>query len=110
MADLLIQSAATLGCETDVTTELVFSGYRVPDDSTGLMLAEVALGRTGHPAQRVSTGGGSDANVFRAAGLDAVLLANGTFDNHMTTEWVPRKNLVGMVEVCEAIVEGAGEC
>lgn len=110
MADLVVQEAAGMDCEVDVVCERVFSGYRVPDDSPGLALAETALGRCGHPVRRVSTGGGSDANVFRSEGLDAILLANGTFDNHMTTEWVPRENLAAMVEVCEAIVEGAGAC
>jgi tripeptide aminopeptidase len=110
MADEVVQSAASHGCEADVITELVFAGYRVPDDSAGLLLAEASLMRTGHEVERVATGGGSDANVFRAAGLDAVLLANGTFDNHMTTEWVPRENLARMVEVCEAIIEQAGQC
>ena len=57
------------------------------------------------------TGGGSDANVFRAGGVDAVLLANGTFANHTTDESVPRSNLGAMLEVCRAIVEqGAGQC
>lgn len=110
MADLVVQESAELGCEADVITEKVFTGYRVPDDSVGLSFAEAALDRTGHGVKRVSTGGGSDASVFRAVGLDAILLSNGTFDNHMTTEWVSRRDLAAMVDVCEAIVEEAARC
>jgi len=66
-----------------------------------------ALERTGHQVSRVATGGGSDANAFLAAGYDAVLLANGTADNHTPQESVPAANLTAMVEVCEAILEGA---
>jgi hypothetical protein len=38
-----------------------------------------------------------------------VLLANGTTDNHTPQESVPARDLTKMLEVCEAIVAGAGE-
>jgi tripeptide aminopeptidase len=58
---------------------------------------------------RVATGGGSDANALIAAGLDCVLLANGTEANHTPQESVPAANLDAMLTVCEAIVAEAGE-
>lgn len=107
MSETLIAEASEVGCEVEIEIGEVFGGYTVPDESPALMLAEAALSRRGHEPSRVSTGGGSDANALRPKGLDAILLANGTYDNHTSDESVPRDNLVEMLEVCCAVVEGA---
>jgi tripeptide aminopeptidase len=104
MSDAMIWAASENGCEVDIVTEEVFRGYRTPDDSPALAIAEEALRERGHEPKRVATGGGSDANVFMAAGIDALLLANGTYDNHTHQESVPRENLVEMLEICESIL------
>ncbi len=107
----MIWAASEAGCEVDIKTEQHFEAYAVPEDSAGLSVAESALATRGHAAKRVTTGGGSDAHVFRAAGLDAILLANGTYENHTHQEWVPRENLAEMLEICEQIViEAAARC
>jgi tripeptide aminopeptidase len=111
MSDSMIWAASEAGCEVDIRTDQHFEAYQVPGDSAGLAVAEAALRTCGHEPERVSTGGGSDAHVFRAGGLDAILLANGTYDNHTHRESVPRQNLVEMLEVCEAIlIEAAARC
>ena len=46
----------------------------------------------------MTTGGGSDANALRAAGFDALLLANGTEANHTPDESVAAAELVRMLE------------
>ncbi|MDQ2621895.1 MAG: M20/M25/M40 family metallo-hydrolase [Actinomycetota bacterium] len=104
MSDQLVWAASEAGCEVDIVTERVFPGYRVPDGSIALEIAEAALTSRGHSPKRISTGGGSDANVFIAGGMDCVLLANGTWENHTADEWVARKDLAGMLEVCEAVL------
>lgn len=107
MSDSMIWAASEHGCEVDIRTEQVFTGYRIDDDSVALKVAEAALASRGHEPRRVATGGGSDANVFNASGIDAILLANGTYENHTHQEWVPRENLIEMLEVCEAAIEEA---
>jgi tripeptide aminopeptidase len=110
MSDAIVWAASSHGCEVDITTERLFGAYRVDDGSRALEIAEAALSARGHEPRRVSTGGGSDANVFAQAGIDVVLLANGTYANHTADEYVPRANLGEMLEVCEAIVAEAGQC
>ena len=57
----------------------------------------------------ISTGGGSDANVFVAAGLPVVNVANGTERNHQPDESVTVEALEQMLDVTLAIVAaGAG--
>ena len=108
MSDAMVWAASEAGCEADIETGRHFTGYRVDDESRALALAEKALEARGITPRRVSTGGGSDANVFRERGMDCLLLANGTFENHTPAEWVPRENLVEMLAVCEEIIGLAG--
>lgn len=110
MGDAMVWAASSHGCEVDISSERLFGAYRVPEGSRALALAEAALRSRGHEPKHVSTGGGSDANVFSEAGMDVVLLANGTYANHTADEYVPRANLAEMLEVCEAIVEEAASC
>jgi tripeptide aminopeptidase len=46
-----------------------------------------------------STGGGSDANVFVARGLEVANLACGMRDIHTVNEWVDVKDLVATAEL-----------
>jgi len=108
MTDAMVWAASECGCEVDVTTERHFTGYRVTEDSRSLSLAEAALEARGHEPVRRSTGGGSDASVFREGGMDCLLLANGTYGNHTHQESVPRGNLTEMLAICEEIVARAG--
>ena len=110
MSDSMIWAASETGCEVDIVTEEIFRGYRT-GDSPALLVAEEALRKRGYEPKRVTTGGGSDAAVFVAAGLDVLLMANGTYDNHTHDESVPRANLGEMLEICEEIVRGtAARC
>lgn len=108
MTDQMVWAASEAGCEVDITTRKHFTGYQVDDESEALRLAEGALAATGPEPLRVRTGGGSDASVFRERGMDCLLLANGTYDNHTHQESVPRRNLELMLTVCEEIVQRAG--
>ncbi|MGK2932160.1 MAG: M20/M25/M40 family metallo-hydrolase [Solirubrobacterales bacterium] len=111
MSDAMVWAASENGCEVDIVTEEIFRGYRTPDDSPALIAAEEALRARGHEPKRVATGGGSDANVFMAADIDVLLLANGTYGNHTHDESVPRDNLVEMLEICEEIlIAAAARC
>jgi tripeptide aminopeptidase len=111
MSNSMVWAASEHGCEVDIVTEEVFRGYRVPDDSPALIVAEAAMKKRGIETSRVPTGGGSDASVFVAAGVDALLLANGTFGNHTHEESVPQANMVEMLEICEEmLVEAAARC
>jgi tripeptide aminopeptidase len=100
--------ASEHGCDVDVRVEEVFRGYRIPNDSKALALAEEGLRRAGHEPVRTSIGGGSDANALRVAGFDCVLLANGPNDVHTSNERVAAADLDAMLEVCEGIVAATG--
>jgi len=108
LSDACAWGASEHGCDADVQIEELFRGYRIPPSSPALALAEAGLRRAGFEPQRTATGGGSDANALVLAGLDCVLLANGTEANHTSDEAVSARNLDAMLEVCEGILAEAG--
>ena len=55
------------------------------------------------------SGGGADANVFNARGLQCVNLANGMMEIHTPDEHIAVADLEGMVEVTLALVDAARE-
>jgi tripeptide aminopeptidase len=92
-------------CDVDVTTQRLFHGYRHPAGAPSVLAAEEALRACGYEPARRSTGGGSDANAFEAAGLHCTNLANGTERNHEPTERVSVSSLEGMLDVTFALLD-----
>ena len=105
MVDACTWAAGEHGCDVGVEVSELFRAYRVPASSKPASIAREALSRCGHEPTDVTTGGGSDANAFIAAGFDCVMLANGTRDNHTPEESVAAERLVEMFEVCKSIVD-----
>jgi tripeptide aminopeptidase len=108
MVDACSWAAGEAGVDVDVLVETYFRGYRIKPASKPLAIAKAALEGCGIAAVEITTGGGSDANALRAAGFDAVLLANGTEANHTSDESVSEEALVRMLDVCSAIVAEGG--
>jgi tripeptide aminopeptidase len=110
MTEACAWGASEHGCDVDVRVEELFRGYRIPNDSRSLGLAEAGLRRAGHQPLRTAIGGGSDVNALRLAGFECVLLANGPKDVHTSNECVAAADLDAMLAVCEGIVaEAAAE-
>ena len=109
MVDACTWAAGERHCDVDFEVTEVFRGYRPRPASSAVSVAKRALQSRGHEPRQLATGGGSDANALRAAGFDAVLLANGTEANHTPEESVAAQRIVEMLDVCEAILEVAAQ-
>ncbi|MGZ6642722.1 MAG: M20/M25/M40 family metallo-hydrolase [Solirubrobacteraceae bacterium] len=107
MVDHLYEAANDPACQCDVDVDVqrLFSGYRQRMADPGVVAAEAALRSLGYSPRRILTGGGSDANVFAAAGLPVTNLANGTERNHQRTERVSQAALEGMLDVSFALLD-----
>jgi tripeptide aminopeptidase len=97
MVDRVHDGANAFECDVDVSVESLFRGYREKPSSAAVVAAEAALRACGFEPRRIVTGGGSDANVFHAAGLTCVNLANGTRANHQPDESVAASALEDML-------------
>lgn len=105
LIDHLHDGANAAECDVDVTTEVLFRGYRVRPSAPQLVAAEAALHACGYVPRWIASGGGSDANAFIAAGFPCLNLANGTERAHQIDERVSTAALEGMLDVALTLVE-----
>ena len=107
MVDALGQAASDSECDVETSVERLFRGYRLPRTAAAVEVAAAALSDNGIEPAYITTGGGSDANVFIPAGLPVVNLANGTERNHQPDESVTVEALETMLEVTVSLVRQA---
>jgi tripeptide aminopeptidase len=107
LIDALQDAADADGCDLDIATERLFTGYRLRPGDPGVELGERALRAIGYEPRPITTGGGSDANALRAAGLDCVNLANGTEHAHEPEERVTGAALEDGLRLALALVQQA---
>jgi tripeptide aminopeptidase len=105
--DALQDGVDACACDLDVTSEKRFTGYRLRPAEPAIELAVRALSAIGYRSEMISSGGGSDANAFRAAGFACVNLANGTERAHEPTERVSTQALEGGLELVLALLDEA---
>ncbi len=100
--------AASLGeCELESEVRPSFPGYRFRESDRPVQLAATALAVCGFEPSYALSGGGADANVFNARGLECVNLANGMMEIHTPDEHIAVADLEAMVDVTLALVDAA---
>jgi tripeptide aminopeptidase len=113
LARELLESAAFAAsladCEVESEVRPSFPGYRFRESDPAVRLAVTALERAGYTPSYALSGGGADANVFNARGLQCVNLANGMTDIHTPDERIAVADLEGMVNVTLALIDAARE-
>ncbi len=107
MVDALSAAASDGECDVETSVERLFQGYRLPRTAPAVEVAAAALRDRDIEPVYITTGGGADANVFVAAGLPVVNLANGTERNHQPDEAVTVDALETMLDVTVALVQQA---
>ena len=105
MIDRFQDAADAAECDLDVSVQRMCKAYRVKPTAPPVALAERALRACGYEPTPITTGGGSDANIFQEAGFPCINLANGTERPHQSDERVSVDALEGMLEVAIALME-----
>ena len=88
--------------EVDMTTQ--FAAYSISDSGRCLNRVKNALDKLGLSLNMHPSGGGTDGNVFRLNGIDAVVVGMGSHNAHTTREYVHIPELIDVAKFCEAIV------
>jgi tripeptide aminopeptidase len=109
MVDAVTFAATLEECEVETQVSGLSPGYRFRRDDLPVRLAAAALERVGREPSYILSGGGADANVFNARGLECLNLANGMTDIHTPEERIAVADLHEMVEVTLALVDAAGD-
>jgi tripeptide aminopeptidase len=107
LVDACTEAASDSECDLETHVEELFRAYRLQRTHPAVETAARALGDCGIEPSFVSTGGGSDANAFVAAGLTVLNVANGTERNHQPDEAVSAQALETMLDVTLGIVQVA---
>ena len=102
-------AASLADCEVESEVRPSFPGYRFRESDEPVRLAATALERCGYTPSYALSGGGADANVFNARGLQCVNLANGMMEIHTPDEHIAVADLEGMVDVTLALIDVARE-
>jgi len=77
-----------------VQVERQYEQLKISDRAAIVYLVSSAAKAIGHTCKTRATGGGSDANVFAARGLEVANLACGMREIHTLHEWVDVRDLV----------------
>ncbi len=104
MRSCLEEGARGMGAEVDWKEERMYLGYEIPDSADVLRVARESARRLGFEGSVRATLGGSDANVFNAKGVLALVCGTGMRDIHTHKESVSRKDLVDLARLLVEIV------
>lgn len=110
------QAAALMECEIEgqrvrpeirieVTTD--YPRMAVAEEAPTVALARRAAASIGHDSQIQLGGGGSDANIFNAHGIEMIILATGMQKVHTHDEYVAVDDMVHVAELLVEIIRQA---
>lgn len=82
-----------------------YKGFRFPIDDPFVALLDEAFTESGIQPEHVITGGGSDANIFNASGIQAATLSSGMQKPHTTEEYIHTEDLHRGAVLVAGIIE-----
>lgn len=108
MQSVLVDVAARFGGKVEWNAWRNYEGFALDADSEPVRRASAAIVEAGLEPKLLSTGGGSDANVFNARGVPSAVLGVGYQGIHTHMERMPIAELVRLTEVVLRLMQGAG--
>jgi tripeptide aminopeptidase len=92
-------AAAARGCRLEFGTREAYRAFRIDPEEPAARLAARAVRAAGFPATHADGGGGSDANIFNAAGVRCLVMACGERDPHTHGESVHVADVVDAARI-----------
>jgi len=93
------------GADCDIKVTLEYPEYRLDPRQPVIEFAAKAMERAGVKPRLETTGGGSDANIFNSAGLQAANLSVGMRQAHTTEEYLDSRDLVKVVQILWEMIQ-----
>ena len=90
--------------QVDLDIRSQYRAYRVPDDHPALREIAGAVASAGLAPTMMTTGGGSDANVFFERGIAALPVGIGVRDFHTTRETARISEVLDAAQVCRSFI------
>jgi tripeptide aminopeptidase len=104
MVGRLREAASALGASAEVTVTRAYGSIDVPPTSPLIQTLSAAIRACGLEPSLEPTGGGSDANVLNAAGVEAVNLGVGFVAPHSVDEHIAVADLAMITRVVRALI------
>lgn len=104
MKEVFETTAHRLGGSADVSVNLMYPSFKQQAGDIVVEVARDAAKRIGRESKLLTSGGGSDANIFASFGIPTVNLAVGYEDIHTTKERIAVSELIKLSEWVTAIV------
>jgi tripeptide aminopeptidase len=107
MRKALESAAREFQTHVDIETEMIYPGFRFTEEELVTQKALAAVKRIGRLPRLLSSGGGSDANIFSGYGVPTINLAIGYEEIHTTSERIPLEELFKAAELVVALTQEA---
>lgn len=104
MQETFARVAEEMGGEAVLTTEKMYPGFHFTDEEAVVQTAVKAIKNIGRTPSLLTSGGGSDGNIFNGAGIPTVTLSVGYEEIHTTNERMPVEELEKLTELLIEIV------
>lgn len=99
------QAAQEFGVSVDVSIERSYAAFKLTESDPVVGQCIDAMRRLGLEPELISTGGGSDCNIFNARGLTAIDLAIGMTDVHSKSESIRIADMETAARLIESLIE-----
>ncbi len=106
MKQALERAAKPYGAKVEVQIARAYNQYKFGKGDRAVKRVATAIRKIGRKPEYAASGGGSDANIFNAKRLKAVVTSVGYEGNHTTSEHIPIAELVKAAELVVALAEG----
>ncbi|MEA2016145.1 MAG: M20/M25/M40 family metallo-hydrolase [Actinomycetota bacterium] len=105
MVNNLKKGASKTGAELNYEIVREYDGFKIDRGELPVMVAEHAIKKVGIKPEIVSSGGGSDVNIFNSKGKKSVNLSSGMEKIHTSEEFVKVEQIVKLanliIEICK---------
>lgn len=105
MESVFEQVAENLGGRAETKVQLMYPGFHFDDMDPVVEIAQKAAAKIGRPSPVLTSGGGSDANIFNGFGIPTVNLCVGYEEIHTKNERMPIEELEKLTELLVEIVK-----
>ncbi|RNF41101.1 M20/M25/M40 family metallo-hydrolase [Planococcus salinus] len=102
--------ADAMGGRVETDVQIMYPGFHFNDAAPVVEIAKKAAANIGRPSPTLTSGGGSDANIFNGFGVPTVNLCVGYEEIHTKNERMPIEELEKLTELLiEIVKESSGQ-
>ncbi|SIT81412.1 M20/M25/M40 family metallo-hydrolase [Edaphobacillus lindanitolerans] len=102
------RQAQLMGGSAETDVRLMYPGFSIGNEDPVIRTATAAIRKIGREPELMTSGGGSDGNIFNGFGIPTVTLSVGYEEIHTTNERMPVEELEKLADLLVEIVKEAG--